>query len=332
MTHTIVTSNLKNYSSLNFIEAAENGNLQAIKMWVEQGAAIRHELKKAFQLAAQSGHLEVVKYLIEHGAHPYIEDGGALINAAARGHLEVVKYLAERGANINATGDAALSMALWSNYIEVIKYLVDKGANFRPCIEKALTSAIAMGQLELVKLLIDKGANPNANEGAPIKEAVYYGRWEILEYLVDHGANPMMSQMKKVFVVMDIKSTFIGVYSCRQKAQQVVDRMGGEFEGNELIIEEHPLDDFSMFDPLMPEESLQETVCPDEGEIKLYEYTNDKKVVLESFSNLLDAEKALDAFKKNNPSRSGFIAGEVKGKFKINNEGCPISIMELRDL
>ena len=139
---------------------------------------------------------------------------------------------------------------------------------------------------------------------------------------------------------MDIKSTFIGVYSCRQKAQQVVERMGGEFEGNELIIEEHPLDDFSLFDPLMPGKPLRETVlkdekvtlCPDEGEIKLYEYTKGKKVVLESFSNWQDAEKALDAFKKNNPSRSGFIAGEVKGNFKINNEGRPISIMDLKDL
>ncbi len=66
--------------------------------------------------------------------------------------------------------------------------------------------------------------------------------------------------------------------------------------------------------------------------IKLYDYTNGVKVVLESFDNWLDAEKALDSFKKNNLAHLGFIAGDVKGKFKINNEGCPVNIMDLMDL
>jgi hypothetical protein len=63
--------------------------------------------------------------------------------------------------------------------------------------------------------------------------------------------------------------------------------------------------------------------------IKLYDYTNGEKVVLESFDNWLGAEKALDAFKKDNPNCLGFIAGKVKGKLKINNEGCPVNIMDL---
>ena len=62
---------------------------------------------------------------------------------------------------------------------------------------------------------------------------------------------------------------------------------------------------------------------------KLYDYTNEKMTILESFDSWLDAKKALDSFKKNNPNRFGFIAGEVKGKFKINNEGCPVKIMDL---
>lgn len=66
--------------------------------------------------------------------------------------------------------------------------------------------------------------------------------------------------------------------------------------------------------------------------IKLYDYTNGEKVVLESFDKWLDAEKALDTFKKNNPDRLGFIAGRVKGKLKINNEGCPVSLMDLTGL
>jgi hypothetical protein len=56
--------------------------------------------------------------------------------------------------------------------------------------------------------------------------------------------------MEKVFVVMNLDSHFIGVYSCRQKAQEVVDRMKGKFFGSELIIEETSIDDFSMFNPI----------------------------------------------------------------------------------
>lgn len=56
--------------------------------------------------------------------------------------------------------------------------------------------------------------------------------------------------MKKVFVVMDINSHFISVCSCYQKAKNIVERLGGEYLGNELIIEENSINDFSMFDPI----------------------------------------------------------------------------------
>ena len=54
--------------------------------------------------------------------------------------------------------------------------------------------------------------------------------------------------------------------------------------------------------------------------------------ILESFDNWLDAKKALDRFKKNNPDRLGFIAGRVKGKLKLHNEGCPVNIRDLMSL
>lgn len=38
-------------------------------------------------------------------------------------------------------------------------------------------------------------------------------------------------------------------------------------------------------------------------------YTSGEMTILELFDNWLDAKKALDSFKKNNPDRLGFIAG-----------------------
>lgn len=66
--------------------------------------------------------------------------------------------------------------------------------------------------------------------------------------------------MDKVFIVMDIESVFVGVYSSKEKAQQAVDRMKGTYLGNKLIIEETAIDDFSMFDPLISDEKLLEII------------------------------------------------------------------------
>lgn len=59
--------------------------------------------------------------------------------------------------------------------------------------------------------------------------------------------NIRREKMDKVFVVMNLNSTFVGVYSDRNKAQSVVDRMQGTFDGSELIVEENPINDLSMF-------------------------------------------------------------------------------------
>ena len=40
---------------------------------------------------------------------------------------------------------------------------------------------------------------------------------------------------------------------------------------------------------------------------KLYDYTCEKNIVLGSFDNWLDAQKALERFKNNNPNHLGFI-------------------------
>ncbi len=66
--------------------------------------------------------------------------------------------------------------------------------------------------------------------------------------------NMRREKMDKVFVVMDIESVFMAVYSSKEKAQQFVDRMRGTYLGNELIVEETPIDDFSMFEPLTEEQ------------------------------------------------------------------------------
>jgi len=324
MTDTIVTSNHKNYSRLNFLDAAKNGDLQAIKIWVEQGACTREDIEKALDRAAFSGHLAIIKYLIAQGAHPYIKKGRTLMEAAAGGQLAIVKCLIEEGVNPNAMDGDALSWALIINHTEIIKHLVDQGADLRPHLGTALMQAVSMGNLELVQYLLDKGANPNANGWEPIKEAIKHaelsGHFEILKHLVDHGAK-MGSKMEKVFVVTDTDSTFIGTYSCHQKAQQVVDRMEGKFLDNDLIISEEPLDDFSMFDPLPSDEQLREMILKD-GKVTLYPGEEGE---IKSYDKWEDAEKALLIWKKENINSKAFICGWNPAR----NDLCMVSTKDL---
>jgi antirestriction protein ArdC len=63
--------------------------------------------------------------------------------------------------------------------------------------------------------------------------------------------------------------------------------------------------------------------------INLYDYTDEKKVFVKSFSTWVDAENGLEYFKKENPKKIGFICGEIEGKYRINNEGCPVNIFDL---
>lgn len=352
MTDTIVTSNPKTYSSLNFHKAAEAGDLQAIKMWAAQGENIRVELRKALDLAAQSGQLEVVKYLSEHGAHPYVEEAGAMLSAAAQGHLEVVKYLVERGASVNSkNGGEALMWAIYSGYLEIVKYLVDQGFDLPTRSESALSMAISMGHLEIVKYLLDQGTNPNGNEGEHVKEAATYGRLEILKCLVAHGADldawgreaiiaatkfPTFNQEvigyllgqeitkkeKKVFVVMDTDSTFIGVYSCRKNAHEVIKRMGGKFlDDKDLIIAEERLDDFSMFDPIMSDEQLRESILK-RIKVTLYAGGGD----IREYDRWEDAEKALFTCKKENNRSNAYIHGWHPSERDL----CMMSAKDLR--
>ncbi|MDR5170965.1 ankyrin repeat domain-containing protein [Methylobacillus flagellatus] len=72
--------------------AANKGQLNAVKFFVENGADVnyKHPITKmtALHLAAYQGNKEVVKYLIDHGAD---------VNAKLRGNVSIIRALKDEG-------------------------------------------------------------------------------------------------------------------------------------------------------------------------------------------------------------------------------------------
>ena len=90
--------------------------------------------KENFFAAARDGDLTAVKLFVEAGMPVNIRGGSyvwtALIFAAHGGHLEVVKYLVKEGADVNATGrfgGTAWSWAAENDHWAAARYLESVG-------------------------------------------------------------------------------------------------------------------------------------------------------------------------------------------------------------
>jgi len=101
---------------LNLYEAAESGDIEAVKQHLADGTDI--ELKctgcgsTALGHAAKNGHKEIAEILIAEGADvsAKTDDGGTPLHLAAlNGHKEIVELIIAKGADVNAkiekTGD-----------------------------------------------------------------------------------------------------------------------------------------------------------------------------------------------------------------------------------
>ena len=110
----------KNKLNKRLIKAASSGDLQLVKLLLNQGA----DIIDALNYASYYGNIEIVKYLLEQGADIHAENDEALKLAAESGNLEIVKYLVENGANLYANKDYSLKRASKNNRVKIIQYFL----------------------------------------------------------------------------------------------------------------------------------------------------------------------------------------------------------------
>ncbi len=192
------------YTADAFVDSAEAGNLEVVKLFVQAGMSVdtaKSGKWRVLHTAAQNGHLAVVQYLVGQGASLTATDTNtetALHKAANHGHLAVVQYLVGQGASPTATthlGYTPLHNAAQNGHLAVVQYLVGQGASPTATDNQGRTPLYwaASGHLEVVQYLVGQGASATVTsiygETALHWAISRNGSLALVQYLVGQGAS-----------------------------------------------------------------------------------------------------------------------------------------------
>lgn len=190
------------------IEAAETGDLPALKRLLASGVAVdtRDARRRTALLAAtQANQIEAARLLIERGADVNAQDDiqdSPYLLAGARGRLEILRMTLAAGADlksVNRYGGTALIPAAHYGHVEVVRELLKTKVDIDHVNRlgwTALLEAIILGDggaahTEIVRLLLANGAKPNLPDAqgvTPLAHAEQRGQRAIVEWLKRAGA------------------------------------------------------------------------------------------------------------------------------------------------
>ncbi len=193
-------------SAMTVADAAKQGNEQALRSLIEQGADVnapQADGSTALHWAAYANNQAMAELLIKAGA-----DAGAanrygvvpLMLAATNGNAAMVKVFLEAGADPKAAlphGETALMNAARAGDVDAVNALLAAGADVNAREpwhgQTALMWAAAEGHREVVNALIEAGAEINArsSEGGftPLLFAVREGRIDVVKRLIKAGVD-----------------------------------------------------------------------------------------------------------------------------------------------
>ncbi|MCX8131540.1 MAG: ankyrin repeat domain-containing protein [Clostridia bacterium] len=194
--------------------ATDNDRLEALKYFLDSGAYPDIESSMAMiplENSCLSGNLDAVKLLVETGAaiNGKTGDGKPLNIASGYGNKDIVEYLINNGADVNATaistagekaglrGESSLMKAVARGNFDIVKLLVEHGAdleyqNQRLGMDTVIITTAGCGSSNILEYLLQKHVNidyRNQNGQTALMRAVSNGRTENVKVLLNHGAN-----------------------------------------------------------------------------------------------------------------------------------------------
>lgn len=174
--------------------AAQNNNLDAVKLLLKYGADINQQLSNKTVLDHANSSVKSFLKEYKHSSH-------MLVKAAGKGDMKQLKSF--EGSQFvdfkvyNDDNHNALTLATENQQLEVLSYLISKGVSpdhpqrMYQSEKRALQIASEHNYLECAKLLLDKGADPNANMNhgwTPLVYAIQNDHTDMAKLLVDNGA------------------------------------------------------------------------------------------------------------------------------------------------
>jgi ankyrin repeat protein len=175
-----------------YIIAAENGELEEVKKYLQEGAEVNAmgPNSAALHCAAGNGHLKVVEEILKQKqVDPNLQDKQSyypLHIAASKGEVAICNRLIKAGADLEKTteaGGTALHVAAASDQAKVVNALVAAGANLEAQDKEGnspLSVAAGLGALSTVKALIKAKANLNSTN--------------------EHGDTPLIKAIRNMYV------------------------------------------------------------------------------------------------------------------------------------
>jgi len=199
------------FSVANVLDAAENGLLEDIEAYLENGGKVDAHIETGVTLlmrAADGKQLDIINLLLQHGANPNLIDSGgnsALSNASYEGFIEGVEALLEVGASPNdEEGKSwALYFAVDKQHVEIVRLLLERGANPDTQFSYGrlpVHAAASHSSIEMLSMLQEAGADLSRldeSKESALYQAVKNGRFEVAKWLIAQGVE--LNQGEKLF-------------------------------------------------------------------------------------------------------------------------------------
>ena len=189
-----------------FIRAAREGNVSALRHFLEAGMAVDvtdAQGATALFRAAENGRAEAVAFLASHGADTAVTGtrfDTPLIAAARSGSVESVQALLAAKAdpavrtNKNWT---ALTAAAYRGQVDLVRLLAPLGSE---SLDEALQIASLQGKPEVVDTLLASGADVfsrSKENKTPLMYAAAHGHRDVVRLLLLNGSNPLLLDDEK---------------------------------------------------------------------------------------------------------------------------------------